>query len=110
MSSNSPSEHDEQQPDSPEHHPIGTSISAAAGGVVGGLVGSAVGGKQGGVWGALAGAVVGGLAGDTVSADLIALEQQASELLGEAPGEDELPAHYSWDELQALSKSQSPES
>lgn len=107
MSSNRFDENDDQRPDVPlEHHPAATGIGVAAGGVVGGLVGSAIAGKQGGLWGVIAGAVVGGLAGDTVSEDLIALEQQAAEILGEAPSEDELPAHYSWDELQALSKPQ----
>ena len=89
-----------------EHDPVKTAIGAVSGGVVGALVGRGVAGKGGGAVGALAGAVVGGLLGDTVADDLVALEQKTAEVLGEAPGEDELPAHYSWEQLQALSKPQ----
>ncbi|MGB7414422.1 MAG: glycine zipper domain-containing protein [Thermosynechococcaceae cyanobacterium] len=95
------------QPDQDaEHHLLKTGLGAAAGGVTGSLLGRAVGGKRGGMMGAIAGAVAGGLVGDAVADNLVALEQQAAEMLGEAPGEDELPAHYSWEQLQTLSKPQ----
>ncbi len=93
-------------PTQSEHHPLKTAIGAVSGGVLGALIGRGVAGKGGGTVGALAGAVAGGLLGDTVADDLIDLEQQAAEVLGEAPEENELPAHYSWEQLQALSKPQ----
>lgn len=89
-----------------EHSALGGSIGAVSGGVVGAVVGNAIGGKGAGVMGAVVGAVAGGLLGDAAADDLIELEQRAAEVLGEAPGEDELPAHYSWEQLQALSKPQ----
>ena len=89
-----------------EHSALGGSIGAVSGGVVGAVVGSAIGGKSAGVMGAVVGAIAGDLLGDATADDLIALEQRAAEVLGEAPEEDELPAHYSWEQLQALSKPQ----
>ncbi len=89
-----------------KRHLLEASISAVSGGVAGALIGRAAGGKQAGIVGAVAGAVTGALIGDAVGDDLLALEQRAAEALGEAPEEDELPAHYSWKQLQALSKPQ----
>lgn len=63
-----------------------------------------VGGKTGAVIGAASGAVVGGIIGDAVADNVKQLEMEAMEELGIAPYEDYVPAHYSWDELQALSK------
>ena len=85
---------------------MGGSIGAVSGGVVGAVVGSTIGGKGAGMMGALVGAVAGGLLGDAAADDLIELEQRAAEVLGEAPTEEELPPHYSWEQLQALSKPQ----
>lgn len=87
-------------------HAVEAGVGAASGGLVGAFVGSAMGGKRGGLLGAIAGALAGGIAGETLGDDLIALEQQAAEVLGEAAGENELPAHYTWEQLQALSKPQ----
>ena len=101
-----PSGEEREERDRTKHHLRDASIGAVGGGVVGALVGRAVGGKQGGMVGALAGAVAGGLVGDAVGEDFSDLEQRAAEALGEAPHEDELPAHYSWEQLQALSKPQ----
>ena len=92
-----------QQP----NHLLETGIGAAGGGVAGAAIGKLIGGKTGTVIGAVAGAVAGGAIADAVGDDLEALERQAMEILGEAPGEDKIPAHYSRDELQALSKPQS---
>ncbi len=89
-------------------HTLETGIGAVSGGVVGGVIGSAIAGRKGGVVGAIAGAVTVGVLADANSDELKALEQQAAELLGEAPSEKELPAHYSWEQLQALSKPQTP--
>lgn len=89
-------------------HSLETEIGAVGGGVVGAAVGSKlIGGKTGAVMGAIAGAIVGGAVGDIVGEDLEELEQKAMKTLGEAPGENKIPAHYSWEELQTLSKPQS---
>lgn len=85
-------------------HAVEAGVGATSGGLVGAFVGSAVGGKRGGLLGAIAGALAGGIAGETLGDDLIALEQQAAEVLGEAADENELPTHYNWEQLQALSK------
>ncbi len=90
-----------------QHHSLETGIGAVGGGVAGAAIGSKlIGGKTGAVVGAIAGAVVGGAVGEVVGEDLEQLEQKAMEVLGEAQGENEILAHYSWDELQALSKPQ----
>ncbi|MBV6622566.1 MAG: hypothetical protein KI793_06380 [Rivularia sp. (in: Bacteria)] len=89
-----------------EHHLLETGIGAAGGGVAGALVGKIIGGKAGTVVGAVTGAVAGGIIGDAVSDDVEELERKAMETLGEAKGENEVPHHYSWDELAALSKPQ----
>ena len=87
----------------PKHNALETGI-----GVAGAAIGSKlIGGKTGAIVGAIAGAVVGGAVGDVVGEDLEQLEQKAMEVFGEAQGENEILAHYSWSELQALSKPQS---
>ena len=91
----------------PKHNALETGIGAVGGGVAGAAIGSKlIGGKTGAVVGAIAGAVVGGAVGDVVGEDLEQLEQKAMEIFGEAQGENEILAHYSWSELQALSKPQ----
>ncbi len=91
----------------PKHNALETEIGAVGGGVTGAAIGSKlIGGKTGAVVGAIAGAVVGGAVGDVVGEDLKELEQKTMEIFGEAQGENEILAHYSWSELQALSKPQ----
>ena len=98
---------DKQTSNQSEHnHPLETGIGAAGGGVAGAAIGKLIGGKTGTAIGAVAGAVAGGAIANAVGDDLEALERKAMEILGEAPGEDKIPAHYSWDELQALSNPQ----
>lgn len=92
--------------DKSQRHALEAGVGAAGGGLVGALVGGAVGGKKGALLGTLAGAIAGGIAGETYGDDLIALEQQAAEVLGEASGEGRIPAHYTWEQLQQLSKPQ----
>ena len=92
----------------PKHNALETGIGAVGGGVAGAAIGGKlIGGKTGAALGAIAGAVVGGVAGEVVGEDLEELEKKAMETLGEAQGENEILAHYSWEELQALSKPQS---
>ena len=91
----------------PKHKALETGIGAVGGGVAGAaLGGKLIGGKTGAALGAIAGAVVGGVAGEVVGDDLEELEHKAMKTLGEAQGENEILAHYSWEELQALSKPQ----
>lgn len=87
-------------------HTVEAGIGAASGGAIGAIAGSAIAGKKGGLVGGLVGAIAGALVGETVGDDLIALEQQAAEVLGEAATESEPPAHYTWEQLQQLSKPQ----
>ena len=89
-------------------HSLETGIGAVGGGVAGAaLGGKLIGGKTGAALGAIAGAVVGGVAGEVIGDDLEELEHKAMETLGIAKREGEILAHYSWEELQALSKPQS---
>ena len=91
----------------PKHNALETGIGAVGGGVAGAAIGSKlIGGKTGAALGAIAGAVVGGAMSDVVGEDLEQLEQKAMEVLGEAQGENEILAHYSWEQLQALSRPQ----
>ena len=100
---------DQKIPEVP-HQQQGHSLEAGIGAVTGGVAGAAIGGKLGGktgaVLGAIAGAVAGGTAGDVVGESLEEQEHKAMEALGIAKGEDEILSHYSWSELQALSKPQ----
>jgi outer membrane lipoprotein SlyB len=81
-------------------------IGAAGGAVAGATLGKSVGGRLGAVVGGVAGAVAGGKAAGAISD----LAEEVSETLGLGIGADdkevELPSHYTWEELQALSKPQ----
>ena len=95
----------EQKPPQ-DNNLLETGLGAAGGGVAGAAVGKALGGNKGAMLGAIAGAVAGGIVGEVVAEDLKAEEKRVAETLGFAQGEDEILAHYSWEELQALSKPQ----
>lgn len=86
-----------------DSHPLATSIGAVGGGIVGAAIGRSISGKAGAAIGAVAGAIVGGIAGKEVT-------EVISPILELDIGADdrpiELPSHYSWEELQALSKPQ----
>jgi len=105
--------------DEPQHsaseltdfHPLATSIGAVGGGVAGAALGrSIIGGKFGAALGGVAGAIIGGIAGNTVSEtaeEVIREIQPTSGLgLGADTKQIELPRHYTWSELQALSRPQ----
>ncbi len=89
-------------------HGIATGLGAAGGGIAGVAIGESVAGKIGAVVGGVAGAIVGSIAAES----LLSLAEDANESLGLGLGlgadtkEIELPQHYSWEELQALSKPQ----
>ena len=87
-------------------HTIATGLGAASGGIAGAAIGKSVAGRLGAVVGGVAGALVGSVAGEA----LADFAEEANESLGLGLGADtkevELPRHYSWEELQALSKPQ----
>ena len=104
---------DEQQkdphtaPEHPDSHPIATGLGAVGGGVAGAAIGKAMGGRVGAAIGTVTGAIAGGMMGNA----LVELTENANQTFGLGLGADtkpiELPRHYSWDELRALSKPQS---
>ncbi|MBV9385281.1 MAG: glycine zipper 2TM domain-containing protein [Chroococcidiopsidaceae cyanobacterium CP_BM_ER_R8_30] len=84
-------------------HPLATGLGAVGGGAVGAAIGRSISGKAGAAIGAVAGAVVGGLAGQEL-AQVVGPELELG--IGADDKPIELPSHYSWEELQALSKPQ----
>ncbi len=96
------------QEENSDSHPIATGLGAVGGGAAGAAIGNSVGGKLGAVIGSVAGAIAGGIVGNTVAeiAQEVIDEVQPTLGLGADTKPIELPRHYSWEELQALSKSQ----
>lgn len=95
----------------PELHSMATGIGAVSGGITGAALGRALGGRVGAAVGGVTGAIAGGIAAQEIADLAEKLDQEIHPSLG--LGADtkpvELPSHYSWEELQALSKPQ-PES
>ncbi|HEY9727363.1 MAG TPA: hypothetical protein V6D50_13015 [Chroococcales cyanobacterium] len=100
------------QEENSDSHPIATGLGAVGGGAAGAAIGSSVGGKLGAAVGSVAGAIAGGILGNKVGglAQEAIAEIQPSLGLGADTKPVELPRHYSWEELQALSKPQSTHS
>lgn len=98
------------QSDDTNSHPVATSLLAVGGSVAGAALGrSIIGGKVGAVIGGVTGAIAGGLAGNKVAEfteETIDLIQPSGLNLGANNKPIELPRHYTWEELQALSKPQ----
>lgn len=94
--------------DSP--HPLATSLGAVGGGLAGAALGRAIGGKVGAAIGGIAGTITGGVAANKLAgyAGEFIEELQPTITLGLGANDKpiELPPHYSWKELQALSKPQ----
>ncbi|HEY9604409.1 MAG TPA: glycine zipper domain-containing protein [Allocoleopsis sp.] len=90
-------------------HPLATGLGAVGGGAAGAAIGDSVGGKLGAAVGSVAGAIAGGILGNKVAeiATEAIAELQPSLGVGANNKPVELPRHYSWEELQALSKPQS---
>ena len=105
-----PNENDTQQSETSDSHPIATGLGAVGGSVAGAAIGGSVGGKFGAAIGSIAGAIAGGIAGSAVAdiaSEAIAQIQPAIGLgLGADAKPVELPKHYTWEELKALSKPQ----
>ena len=111
-------ENSNQQPDaqnetktqSTEAHPIATGLGAVSGGVIGAALGRSFDKKLGTAIGGVVGAIAGGIAGNVVAETGEAVLDEVRPTLGLGLGADnkpiELPKHYSWEELQALSKPQ----
>jgi outer membrane lipoprotein SlyB len=89
-------------------HPMATGLGAIGGSVAGAAIGDSVGGRVGATLGAVAGAIAGSIAGNALAEIAEEVAQEVNETIGLDLGADkkeiELPRHYSWDELRALSK------
>lgn len=98
----------DQPPESIDRSPISIGIGAIAGGVTGAALGRLISGKAGVTVSGVAGAIAGSIAGNALVEFAETVIEEASSTLG--LGADtksvELPRHYSWDELQALSKAE----
>ncbi|HEY9729973.1 MAG TPA: hypothetical protein V6D50_26285 [Chroococcales cyanobacterium] len=105
----SQSEQEKSRKESATSHPLATGLGAVGGGAAGAAIGDSVGGKVGAALGSVAGAIAGGILGNKVAgiAEEAIAEIQPSLGLGADTKPIELPRHYSWEELQALSKPQS---
>ncbi|WP_315791167.1 glycine zipper domain-containing protein [Fischerella sp. JS2] len=94
-------------------HPIATGLGAAGGGIAGAALGRSIGGKVGAAIGGVAGAITGGVAGNKLAEYAEEFIEELQPTVGLGLGADhkpiELPSHYSWEELQALSKPQGGE-
>ncbi len=103
-----------QNPTSPETssiaHSIATGLGAAGGGIAGAALGRSIGGKVGAAIGGVAGAITGGVAGNQLAGYAEEFIEELQPTAGLGLGADhkpiELPSHYCWEELQALSKPQ----
>jgi outer membrane lipoprotein SlyB len=87
-------------------HTIAAGLGAAGGGIVGASIGKSVAGKFGAVVGGVAGAIAGSVAGDALADLAIDTNESLGLGLGANDKDIELPKHYSWEELRALSKPQ----
>ncbi|MHC0061356.1 hypothetical protein ACWATR_00295 [Nostoc sp. UIC 10890] len=109
--STSNQENENQTP--PNTHPIATGLGAAGGGIAGAALGRSMGGKIGAAIGGVAGAIAGGVAANKLVGYTEQFIEELQPTVGLGLGADhkpiELPSHYSWEELQALSKPQGVE-
>ncbi|MBN3927245.1 colicin V family bacteriocin [Nostoc sp. NMS4] len=91
-----------------QSHPLTTSLGTVGGGAAGTALGHSIGGKVGAAIGAIAGAITGGIAANKLVEYAEEFIEELQPTIGLGLGADrkpiELPPHYSWEELQALSK------
>jgi len=106
-------ENDDQQTSesqsSNDAHLIATGLGAVSGGAVGAALGRSINKTIGTAVGGVAGAIAGGIAANAVvdATETVIDQVQPSGLgFGADNKPVELPRHYTWDELQALSKPQ----
>lgn len=99
--------------DATDSHPIAKSLGAVGGGVAGAALGRSIAGKVGAAIGGLAGAIAGGVAGNQLAGYAEEFIEELQPTVGLGLGANhkpiELPNHYSWEELKALSKPQGGE-
>ncbi|MEH1807169.1 hypothetical protein [Nostoc sp.] len=103
-----------QNQNSPESssntHPITTGLGVVGGGIAGAAIGRSIAGKVGAAIGGVAGAIALGVAANELVGYTEQLIEELQPTVGLGLGADrkpvELPSHYSWEELQALSKPQ----
>lgn len=97
----------------PNAHPIATGLAAAGGSVLGAALGRSIGGKVGAAIGGVAGAITGSVAANQLAEYVEEFAEELQPTIGLGLGADhkpiELPRHYTWEELQALSKPQGGE-
>jgi outer membrane lipoprotein SlyB len=97
-------------PSSTEADSITTGLGIVAGGVIGATLGHAINKKLGTEIGGVVGAITGGIAANQVADFAEAVVKEVQPTIGMGLGADqkpiECPRHYSWEELQALSKPQ----
>lgn len=90
--------------------PLATGLGVVGGGFAGAALGRSIGGKMGAAIGGLAGAITGGLAANKLAGYVGEFAEELEPTVGLGLGANhkpiELPSHYSWEELQALSKPQ----
>ncbi|MEH1823062.1 hypothetical protein [Nostoc sp.] len=90
--------------------PLATGLGVVGGGFAGAALGRSIGGKMGAAIGGLAGAITGGLAANKLAEYVEEFTEELEPTVGLGLGANhkpiELPSHYSWEELQALSKPQ----
>ncbi|MEH1765319.1 hypothetical protein [Nostoc sp.] len=90
--------------------PLATGLGVVGGGFAGAALGRSIGGKMGAAIGGLAGAITGGLAANKLAGYVEEFTEELQPTVGLGLGANhkpiELPSHYSWEELQALSKPQ----
>ncbi len=89
-------------------HPIATGLGVVGGGIAGAALGRSIAGKVGAVIGGVAGAIALGVAANELAVDVEEFIEELQPTISLGLGADqkpiELPPHYSWEELQALSK------
>ncbi|MEH2247786.1 glycine zipper domain-containing protein [Nostoc sp.] len=97
----------------PNTHTIATGLGAAGVGVVGAALGRSIGGKLGAAIGGVAGAITGSVVGNQLAEYVEEFTEELQPVIGLGLGANhkpiELPRHYTWEELQALSKPQGGE-
>jgi outer membrane lipoprotein SlyB len=105
---NEPEQEQSKTSDLASNHTIAKGIGAVGGGIAGAAIGKSVAGKVGAAVGGVAGAIAGNITGEAIAEFTEELLRETSPSLGLGLGADakaiELPAHYSWEELKALSK------
>lgn len=87
-------------------HPIATGLGVTSGGIAGAALGNIFGGKVGAAVGGVTGAIAGSIASNALAEFAEAVIEETSPTLGLGANAKpvKLLRHYSWNELQALSK------